>query len=99
TRLQGDWSSDVCSSDLVDDARLILRRQARHLQQEGLASESRNLGRDLLDLIRQAGNVRKDARALLQIQRAEALQVAPDGHPFGEIGRASCRKERRVGWW
>src|SRR6266850_353694 len=24
TRLQGDWSSDVCSSDLVDDAKRIL---------------------------------------------------------------------------
>src|SRR5688500_19964619 len=27
TSLQGDWSSDVCSSDLMYDARLILSRQ------------------------------------------------------------------------
>src|SRR5256885_15976822 len=32
TRLQGDWSSDVCSSDLRGNARLELQQQGEHFR-------------------------------------------------------------------
>src|SRR5256885_8625877 len=76
TRLQGDWSSDVCSSDLVQPtgrpaaAELVLRLAALAVGGEVDRGEQ-----DLLD------------RALDGAQRERLLEEA-----VGKIGRASCRE-------
>src|SRR5256885_4702033 len=31
TRLQGDWSSDVCSSDLIATTKLLMKAGAKHI--------------------------------------------------------------------
>src|SRR5256885_6196440 len=45
TRLQGDWSSDVCSSDLIDELGYVRHESARHLR----AGHSRTLAYVVLD--------------------------------------------------
>src|SRR5256885_7485850 len=62
TRLQGDWSSDVCSSDLPDSSKTDLKRESDALQ---------DLGKDLLTL-------RSDLFKRLQLpdQLADALAEA-----------------------
>src|SRR5205807_5376297 len=97
TRLQGDWSSDVCSSDLerqhigvpLDDDRLILLRDRRPraveaVEQVALAEELA-LGR--VDVLRVQRVV------LAQLPRLEAEHATARV----EIGRASCRE--RVEMW
>src|SRR5262249_11916136 len=58
-------------------ARLFIRLQPWHLEQECFAAESRDLLGYLLHFGSNAGQVRKDTHALLQIQRTQPLQIAP----------------------
>src|SRR5256885_5720911 len=76
TRLQGDWSSDVCSSDLYS-------LRVRPLHQPQLACGLGDRGNvccsnRLLGLILHVQNERPVA--------------SEQGHRNGEIGRASCRE-------
>src|SRR5256885_2795460 len=77
TRLQGDWSSDVCSSDLRP------ARQALHVtlrrEHEDLVGEEIHLHR-LEELLR-----------ILEIL-LPLHQLAQPGELLVEIGRASCRE-------
>src|SRR5256885_6993476 len=77
TRLQGDWSSDVCSSDLVEDgdARKIARPAPRRVIAAVLdvQDDAAPLGIDHVPLV-----ARVDLAVLL--------------HERHEIGRASCRE-------
>src|SRR5205807_4848928 len=83
TRLQGDWSSDVCSSDLAQ-ARIAARDV---LLREFDAKGEQRADRD--DATRQdAGEGERDA------ERDEEDEVLDQ---LGEIGRASCRE--RVERW
>src|SRR5256885_10850400 len=76
TRLQGDWSSDVCSSDLLP---LLFAVRFR----------SRSLGRlrldhALLELVHAPGRIDE-----LLCAGVERVAVIADAN---EIGRASCRE-------
>src|SRR3989454_3862663 len=83
TRLQGDWSSDVCSSDLlpfsllldVDDAQQFVdgRDAFQHLE-DTIIGQSLHPIRD---------------RLITDLGRRTTLQ---------EIGRASCRERCRSRW-
>src|SRR5256885_4495087 len=78
TRLQGDWSSDVCSSDLRS-------------RQRSLSSASDSHRTSVEETIRKLDNERiqaqihADATALDRIYAADFIGV-------GQIGRASCRE-------
>ena len=61
-------------------AGFVGRLQAGHLEEERFAAERRDFGRHLVDLVRDARDVRKDAGALLQVERAQPLQLSPDRH-------------------
>src|SRR5205807_4569155 len=92
TRLQGDWSSDVCSSDLVAGTEKLLKRL---------------IGEDIqltTVLARDLGVVKADPGQIEQIIINLAVN-ARDAMPTGgrltieaanvdmdEIGRASCRE-------
>src|SRR5256885_2583862 len=78
TRLQGDWSSDVCSSDLVGSGK---RRCSEFKADDGigvLAGGGVEGGLEQLVLLREPG---------IQV----LLQADADGG-VDEIGRASCRE-------
>src|SRR5437763_10579671 len=76
TRYIGDWSSDVCSSDL----RAPFER--RHLRTEPRPDERRRAGRVHLLASSAVSGVRSRRRLALLVARAEV----------GQIGRASCRE-------
>src|SRR5205807_2922466 len=94
TRLQGDWSSDVCSSDLLGHSHAeVVMRLAVHLRPD-FAQAHHNLGVAMAEL----GQLDEAALCLRQ-----ALTLQPDYaeayYNLGnEIGRASCRErvERSV---
>src|SRR5256885_9403319 len=77
TRLQGDWSSDVCSSDLMLEEQVIPRLLAKSGKQTAI----------YLKRFHSYGIGESHADALLS--GVEAL--APDGS-VKQIGRASCRE-------
>src|SRR5256885_8528122 len=77
TRLQGDWSSDVCSSDLVAAERCRL--------------DSPAVGRRALDVVRVDADDKAHVTRLVNLDRAEA-QARPLLALTREIGRASCRE-------
>src|SRR5205807_4081806 len=98
TRLQGDWSSDVCSSDLNGAAPA---RQFRGFFTRGLEAEmAGGARRHPLHLVLcevRPGPAAAVLRPLLEGHR-QRLGEAAEGD---EIGRASCRErvERMVGGW
>src|SRR5256885_3678916 len=77
TRLQGDWSSDVCSSDLAEGS------AARANDGGQTAAGSR---RDFLEF----GTV--EIAKKLRPLRPRRAPVAFVGDGVNEIGRASCRE-------
>src|SRR5205807_5948031 len=97
TRLQGDWSSDVCSSDLkllrvLDGVAYYRLGGSRKVavNVRVLAATNRDLETEV-----QAGKFRRDLyHRLSQFQlQVPALRERPD-----EIGRASCRERGGVEW-
>src|SRR5256885_9831127 len=77
TRLQGDWSSDVCSSNLPQaDLGIISHEQGAEFFVGKLALEDEQLGTLLMG---------DDSKVCLRLPTLEAHQVR-------EIGRASCRE-------
>src|SRR5688500_19437358 len=81
TRLQGDWSSDVCSSDL---AKKCIDAGVPVLVEKGMAPN----WNDACDLVR-AARSKSAIVAVAQNYRYNAMERT-------EIGRASCRKECRT---
>src|SRR5438067_1369182 len=56
-------------------------------RQRDLAAHGRDLGGQPLQLVADVRQVRDDAHALLQVERAEPLEVAPDRDPLaGRLG-------------
>src|SRR5256885_9612122 len=78
TRLQGDWSSDVCSSDLAPISRLDLLACRNTLIYFNLETQ-----RQVLDRF----NFALNETGFLFLGRAEMLLMHAN-----QIGRASCRE-------
>src|SRR5256885_9811698 len=77
TRLQGDWSSDVCSSDLLDGQQKLVRGRNEDL---ALRLGTPGLGPGTFAFIRYDHLIPDSAKPRVQIE-----------YP-AEIGRASCRE-------
>src|SRR5207248_7799425 len=95
TRSYGDWSSDVCSSDLFDR-----RRLRRDLDGAG---QGRARGAHVVE-VEHAGGVGQSGEAIfqLELEGAQALKVETAGREQlaavePEIGRASCRERGEIG--
>src|SRR5207248_4944105 len=92
TRSYGDWSSDVCSSDLsgvgeLGAGFLELLRCKRALVDEEVREPISPIGKELLELLRAlhfAVDLEEDDR--LRAREDLALERV------GQIGRASCRE-------
>src|SRR5205807_7036918 len=92
TRLQGDWSSDVCSSDLMSAStpplerlRVALPDLPGRLQEAG-----RFIARHDFDATTRS---MRDLAAAAGLQPASFTRLAQAlGHSGWEIGRASCRE-------
>src|SRR5205807_4510979 len=85
TRLQGDWSSDVCSSDLPGVARAAVLRDAT----QGSGTSQFAAVQAVAPSLRVEVNP-VNTRDAGEIERAiAAFARAPNG---GQIGRASCRE-------
>src|SRR5205807_6265705 len=92
TRLQGDWSSDVCSSDLrpLPQLKQAVIDEARRMHAEDIAA-NQAMGRHGTTLMPASGGV-------LTHCNAGALATCGYGTALGviraavEIGRASCRE-------
>src|SRR3546814_5559686 len=88
-----DWSSDVCSSDLL--AALVGRRDVgdlRHRRDDGLL-ERRLRMLAVVDQIEAVGNLARLVRlAVAGSQRRAELALVAVGSLVQEIGRASCRE-------
>src|SRR5205807_4540173 len=86
TRLQGDWSSDVCSSDLIviggGPAGYAAAIRAGQLKKRVLCIEKENLGGTCLTWGCIPTKALLEHGAFIRCLRTEA----------GEIGRASCRE-------
>src|SRR5207253_8019220 len=94
TRWPRDWSSDVCSSDLLDLDRTAggFQRVARF---ERLAVHRHRATRN----VHVAFALRRDleASALGAVEKARVEQrILIHGHGAIEIGRASCRERGKV---
>src|SRR5256885_11364888 len=76
TRLQGDWSSDVCSSDLVEFDGAVVAKTPELVVQGGDFDEAGDI----------ASGHHRDP------QKGNLLAHDLDGVGRGEIGRASCRE-------
>src|SRR5256885_10639284 len=76
TRLQGDWSSDVCSSDLVRD---------------GIATPL-ELAQQRATVAGQQAAIPQLEQQELQTRATLALLLGRPPEGFDEIGRASCRE-------
>src|SRR3546814_7209423 len=85
-----DWSSDVCSSDLIEIADRIGRVERE-------AATPRDHAGDIVKRVVMAGNLRRgaqpDARADRERQKAEPVLVGePRQQRIGrQIGRGACR--------
>src|SRR5262249_41195784 len=75
-------------TERLNDASFVLGLQLGNLEQEGFTAQRRDLRGDLIDFTVEPGQGRENARALLQVQRPETLQVAPYGDALaGRLGR------------
>src|SRR5205807_4228322 len=87
TRLQGDWSSDVCSSDLQSVGRrhVVIRRAA-----DADARGDRAIAR------RQVLGTYRPAQKIVVVEFAD--ERAPDAREPAarQIGRASCRERVEI---
>src|SRR5205807_6429971 len=89
TRLQGDWSSDVCSSDLWEDFGevIVCADEAEMIAEaDRVASEHVQV-------------MTRDPDVFLNgMKNYGSLFLGPRTNvAYGEIGRASCRERWRVG--
>src|SRR5205807_6891503 len=86
TRLQGDWSSDVCSSDLLC---LTLSPQLIHAATlEDVIARLDALERNNAKLARENAQLRDQVKHVAAVRPAAPVEVS-------QIGRASCRER---GW-
>src|SRR2546426_11374459 len=97
TRLQGDWSSDVCSSDLVlfgllGEFRSVPGREERKFVADLARRLERAAGSRPSKERRCLPGIRKRIRTLLrEIPHSSPGSAATAGDAM-EIGRASCRE-------
>src|SRR2546426_5418390 len=88
TRLQGDWSSDVCSSDLVEQPRLAVRRRnGRRLHRGGVGADA------WLRQGERRDRALREARQIFLLLGVAAEQLQRLGH----ADRLMRRQERRDG--
>src|SRR3546814_12317449 len=101
-----DWSSDVCSSDLLEGAGGDFGAGLGHADDDGLAPAAmaafQRLTHDLgityaLEgiigaAISQLDNMIDDVFNLVGINEVRHAELARHGFALGEIGRASCRE-------
>src|SRR5205807_4953376 len=91
TRLQGDWSSDVCSSDLAFQRAL---REFGYIEGRNLVLECRDA----------PGRVERFPDLALELVRLKVDVLVADGTPASlaakqttkKIGRASCRERVKI---
>src|SRR5205807_7581874 len=98
TRLQGDWSSDVCSSDLARFDAVADRQRARRIGQHDAGPVI--VGKDQRALMR-AGRDDDPLRPHLPEARARQVRIGI-GEMVGDALRSEERrvgKEWRTGWW
>src|SRR5205807_2890811 len=87
TRLQGDWSSDVCSSDLIASRLDALPAETRVMLKLTIPTTPDFYA----PLIKHPKVVRVVALSG-GYSRAEACKLLSANHGMIEIGRASCRE-------
>src|SRR5690606_40883430 len=79
TRFSRDWSSDVCSSDLVR----LVSRAVQRIDEDGVWSEDEHVPADVILL----GTGFRASEFLMPMR-----VTGVDGVDLHEIGRASCRE-------
>src|SRR5207248_4679944 len=91
TRSYGDWSSDVCSSDLGVD-----RANAWHIVRKAALDSMPALRRSVLEELHRA-EAATDTNAVAKAVRypSSTTRRALEDLTAHEIGRASCREEGR----
>src|SRR3546814_13103890 len=89
-----DWSSDVCSSDLLAGARglEVLRRLRQHAAIDRTAQVGGNALANPADLIEAAGAGAAPGDSDAEQQQEVSLHLAAGDAAMIEIGRASCRE-------
>src|SRR5690606_39828151 len=95
TSFSRDWSSDVCSSDLLGDlkAKRSFTRHSRHAD----ASIPAAIQKNKPSLTRQPRSDRSLPRHGAPIQPILKSNQVLRSAPMEEIGRASCRERVEVG--
>src|SRR5690625_7234415 len=92
TRWPRDWSSDVCSSDLLGGEALQGQTQVGKVSREKLKNQGPEAGKDHLIGLATARSEGTEESAV------EAVSAAIDGFAeTAEIGRASCRERVESG--
>src|SRR3546814_8205508 len=84
-----DWSSDVCSSDLIDAGFEQLRQRLMQVRKSGLAAAVAGERQHVVLAAQRIADERGEVAARADFEEhAETILV----EPLHEIGRASCRE-------
>src|SRR5205807_6507507 len=91
--LQGDWSSDVCSSDLVALKAEGYAIALNNINEAAQRLDARTMGLQYLDALKEIGAY-PSTKFVLPLELTGLLRglTGQTDQAFGEIGRASCRE-------
>src|SRR3546814_16019341 len=86
-----DWSSDVCSSDLIDRNGVVAVVDTGHGDRAAGLVDHRDAGIEARNVGERTAALRKQFQLAPADRGTDALVVGVEGIEHAQIGRASCR--------
>src|SRR3546814_3045697 len=87
-----DWSSDVCSSDLLASASLDLKRYRVLATTQAISAQTLDQQEAMVAQLRATVQSQQATVTANQVQLSHTRILSPTDGRIGKIGRASCRE-------